>query len=134
MPTCTSSTTTALQGDIQVRHGKRLAHCAVCSRQHFVDRGNGGVDRLLRAAQFLYDERHDCLACLHTLGNEHGAHLIRLAAKPDDENAGEIRMPHIAADRAAQLLDAFAVVVDARYGLFRHCLVRPGRVRPLLDH
>jgi hypothetical protein len=53
------------------------------------------------------------IAASTVFGDKHRTHLIRLATEPDDEHAGEIRMPHITADGTAQLLNAFAVMVDA---------------------
>ena len=50
---------------------------------------------------------------------EQRADLVRLAAQADDQHAGEVRVPRVAAERAAQELHALAVRVHAAAGAVR---------------
>ena len=76
-------------------------------------------DRLRRAAGVLDAERAQQRAFLQVLRAEQRADLVRLAAEADDQHAGEVGVPRVAAERAPQELHALAVRVHAAAGAVR---------------
>ena len=76
-------------------------------------------DRLRRAAGVLDRERAQQRAFLELLGAEQRADLVRLAAEPDHQHAGEVGVARVAAERAPQDLHALALRVHAAAGAVR---------------
>ena len=88
-------------------------------RQHLLDHGDAARDRLGRAAGVLDAVGAQERAFLQFFCAEQRDDLVRLAAEPDHQHAGEVRMPRVAAERAAQERHPFAVRVHAAAGAVR---------------
>jgi hypothetical protein len=99
------------------RHG--LALHAVRLGQHLAHGRDAGLDRPARAAGVLHDEGAQPRVFLELLFLQQRADLVALAAETDDETAGEVRVPRVAAERAAQEVHRLAGLFHAAAGAVR---------------
>ena len=102
-----------------LRRRHRLPLHRIGVRQHVLHHLDAVSDRLCRAAGVLDRERAQQRALGQVLRAEQRADLVRLAAQAHDQHTGEVRVPRVAAERAAQQLHAFAVRVHAAAGAVR---------------
>ena len=90
----------ALQRHRQFARRHRLALDFVGIRQRLAHEGDAGLHRLAGAADFLNVHRAQTAGEFLLLHQP--ADLVDLAAEPEHDDGGEIRMPRIAAERAAK--------------------------------
>jgi hypothetical protein len=96
-----------------VRRRHALARDDVRVRQHLATISMPCAIVLRGAAGVLDAEGTQQRAFLQVLAPKQRADLVRFAAEADDEHAGEVRVPRIAAERAPQQQHAVAVRVHA---------------------
>ena len=108
-----------MQAQHQVRCGHAFAVDIVRHRQHFLHLRHALRNRFPGAAAVLDAERAQQVVFLQVLRAEQRTDLIRLAPQPDHQHAGEIGMPGVAAERAAQHVDRLAGAAHAAAGAVR---------------
>jgi len=110
-----------LQGELDVARRDGLAPHLVRGRQHLLHAGDAFAHRLRGAAGLL--DRHGVkeLARLQPLGAHEAADLVRLAAEAEDEDAGEVRVPRVTGDGAAEHVHPVALARHAAAGSVHQC-------------
>src|SRR6218665_502921 len=103
----------ALQPDRDVRRAARLALDGVGARQHRLDHPPPLVYHPPRAALLLDVEAVQVLAFDQLARGQPAADLVGLAAQPDEQHAGAVRVPGVAGERAREKLHAQALLVHA---------------------
>ena len=110
---------TALQSDDDIRRGNGFARDGIRVGQHLVDHRDTVRDGFGGSARVLDRERAKQRPFFEPLGAKERADLVRFAAEADDQHAGKIDVPRIAAQGAPQELHPFAVRVHPAAGPVR---------------
>ena len=85
-----------------------LAHHLVRLREHFLQRGNAGLDGLAGAAGLLHHKGFQARTDVEALLLHQPFDLIALAAEADDQRTGQVGMPGITRHGPPQQIHRFA--------------------------